>query len=93
VTTLGSLEDLLHARAVVDALLSRLAVQKARTRAPLQGRRAHLRRNLNLFDLLLNEIHIWEILENEHKTLAIEILARLIANAATDNYNREKNHE
>jgi len=52
-----------------------------------------LRRNLNLFDLLLNEIHIWEILENEHKTLAIEILARLIANAATDNYNREKNHE
>jgi hypothetical protein len=49
-----------------------------------------LQRNLNLFDLLLNEIHIWEILENEHKSLAIEILARLIANAAADNHNREK---
>ena len=48
---------------------------------------------LNLFDLLLNEIHIWETLENEHQSLAIEILARLIANAAADNHNQEESHE
>ena len=52
-----------------------------------------MQRNLNLFDLLLNEIHIWETLENEHQSLAIEILARLIANAAADNHNQEESHE
>jgi hypothetical protein len=52
-----------------------------------------LQRNLNLFDLLLKEIYVWETLENEHRTLAIEILARLIANAAADNHNQEENHE
>jgi len=52
-----------------------------------------LQRNLNLFDLLLNEIHIWKTLQNEHQSLAIEILARLIANAAADNHNQEESHE
>jgi len=54
---------------------------------PPQRRRASLQRNLNLFDLLLNEIYVWETLENDQKILAIELLARLIANAAVDNHN------
>jgi hypothetical protein len=65
----------------------------ARWRIPPRKRRASLQRNLNLFDLVLKEIHVWETLENEHKALAIEILARLIANAAADNHNQEENHE
>jgi hypothetical protein len=38
-----------------------------------------LQRSLNLFDLLLKEIYVWETLENEQRILAIEILAKLIA--------------
>jgi hypothetical protein len=52
-----------------------------------------LQRNLKLFDFLLKEIYVWEILENEPKALAIEILARLIARAATDIHTEEENHE
>ena len=50
-------------------------------------------RNLDLFDLLLKEIYVWETLENEPKALAIEILARLIARAAAENHTQEENHE
>jgi hypothetical protein len=66
--------------------------RKAGRPIPLK-RRASLQRNLNLFDLLLKEIYVWETLENEPRTLAIEILARLIANAAADNHKQEENHE
>jgi len=52
-----------------------------------------LQRSLNLFDLLLKEIYVWETLENEQRILAIEILAKLIANAAAENRNQEENHE
>ena len=52
-----------------------------------------MQQNLHLFDLLLKEIYVWETLENEPRTLAIEILARLIARAAADNYTEEENHE
>jgi hypothetical protein len=52
-----------------------------------------LQRNLNLFDLLLKEIYVWETLENEPQALAIEILARLIARASADNHSQEENHE
>jgi hypothetical protein len=52
-----------------------------------------LPRNPNLFDLLLKEIYVWETLENEPRALAIEILAKLIARAATDNHTEEENHE
>ena len=52
-----------------------------------------MQRNLNLFDLLLKEIYVWETLENEQRILAIEILARLIANPAAENHNQEENHE
>jgi hypothetical protein len=36
-------------------------------------------KHLNLFDLLLEETYPWETLHDEHKIVAIEILARLIA--------------
>jgi hypothetical protein len=48
--------------------------------------------NLNLFDLLLDETYPWETLDDEHKLLAIEILAHLIAKA-TLRHNEEKDHE
>jgi hypothetical protein len=35
--------------------------------------------NLSLFDLLLDETYPWETLADQHKIVAIEILARLIA--------------
>lgn len=49
-------------------------------------------KNLNLFDLLLHETYPWETLHDEHKLLAIDILARLIANA-TLRSDEEKDHE
>ena len=52
-----------------------------------------MQRNLSLFDLVLKEIYVWETLENEQRTLAIEILAKLIARAAADNHAQEENHE
>jgi hypothetical protein len=52
-----------------------------------------LQRSLNLFDLLLKEIYVWETLENEIRALAIETLAKLIARASVDNHDREENHE
>jgi len=52
-----------------------------------------LQRNLKLFDFLLKEIYVWEALENEPRSLAIEILARLIARAAADIHTEEENHE
>ena len=52
-----------------------------------------MQQNLNLFDLLLKEIYVWETLESEPKAVAIEILATLIARAATDNHAQEENHE
>ena len=48
--------------------------------------------NRNLFDLLLEENDVWETLPEEHQAVAIQILARLIAQAALPNPEREKNH-
>src|SRR5215471_13144603 len=82
-TTLGSLENLLHARAVVDALLGRLAPvtsedgnstttkESACAGKKSKPLRSSPRRNLPLGNL--NE---------EHKNLAMQILARLIVQAA-----------
>ena len=50
-------------------------------------------KNRNLFDLLLDETDAWETLDEEHQAAAIQILARLIAQAARPNPEREKNHE
>jgi hypothetical protein len=49
--------------------------------------------DLNLFDLLLHETYPWETLQDEHKILAIDILARLIANASQPNHDQGNDHE
>ena len=57
-------------------------------------RRADLQeKNPNLFDLLLDETYPWQTLNEEHQTLAVQILARLIAQTALRNQEGEKNHE
>ncbi|HEX2710914.1 MAG TPA: hypothetical protein VHM88_01645 [Candidatus Acidoferrales bacterium] len=50
-------------------------------------------KNRSLFDLLLDETYPWETLNEEHKILAIQILARLIIQAALGSEEKGKNHE
>ena len=50
-------------------------------------------KNRSLFDLLLDETYPWETLDEEHKSLAIQILARLIARAALGSEQKGKSHE
>jgi hypothetical protein len=42
---------------------------------------------------LIDDIDAWETLLEEHQAQAIQILARLIAQAALQNQQPEKNHE
>jgi hypothetical protein len=57
-------------------------------------RRAPVReKNRSLFDLLLEETYPWETLHEEHKNLAIQILARLIVQAALGSEKKGKSHE
>jgi hypothetical protein len=49
--------------------------------------------NRSLFDLLLDETYPWETLSEEHKKLAIQILARLIVQAARGSEQEGKSHE
>lgn len=50
-------------------------------------------KNRSLFDLLLDETYPWETLNEEHKSLAIQILARLIVQAALSSEEKGKSHE
>jgi len=66
----------------------------ASTATPWPQRRAPLRQtNRNLFHLRLDETDPWETLHEKHQALAIQILARLIAQAVRPNPPRDKNHE
>jgi hypothetical protein len=47
----------------------------------------------SLFDLLLDETYPWETLHEEPKNLAIQILARLIVQAALGSEEKGKSHE
>jgi hypothetical protein len=68
--------------------------QPARTGDPRPPRRANLQqKNSNLFDLLLDETYPWQTSNEEHQRLAIQILARLIAQTALRHQEKEKNHE
>lgn len=49
--------------------------------------------NRSLFDLLLDETYPWETLHEEHKNLAIQILARLIVHAALGTEEKGMNYE
>ena len=50
-------------------------------------------KNRSLFDLLLDETYPWETLPEEHTNLAVQILARLIVQAARGSEEKEKSHE
>jgi hypothetical protein len=66
----------------------------ARTEFQLQPRRASVQdKNRSLFDLLLDETYPWETLTEEHKKLAMQILARLIVQAARGSEQKGKSHE
>ena len=68
--------------------------QPMRVVDPRPRRRANLQeKNPNLFDLLLDETYPWQTLNEEHQTLAVQILTRLIAQTALRNQEGEKNHE
>jgi hypothetical protein len=52
-----------------------------------------LQRLLNFLDIPIPETQIWETLENEPRTLAIEVLARLIVQAICDQQKPEQEHD
>jgi len=47
----------------------------------------------SLFDLLLDQTYPWVILDEQHTQHAIQILARLIAQAVRKLQEPEKNHD
>ena len=60
----------------------------------LFARRATIvQRNLHFLDLHLPEAQVWETLENEPRTLAIEVLARLIVQATYPRQKEENDHD
>ena len=52
-----------------------------------------MQRNLHFLDLPLPETQVWETLENEPRTLAIEVLARLIVQATDPCQKEENDHD
>jgi hypothetical protein len=52
-----------------------------------------LQRILNFLDIPIPKIQVWETMENEQRTVAIEVLARLIAKATDPNPKQEKDHD
>jgi hypothetical protein len=75
-------------------LSSAASLPSTATEIPRQPRRARVReKNQSLFDLLLDETYPWESLNEEHKNLAIQILARLIVQAALGNEEKGTSHE
>jgi hypothetical protein len=60
----------------------------------LEMRRATiLQRILNFLDIPIPETQVWETLENEPRTLAIEVLARLIVQATRAHQKLEREHD
>jgi hypothetical protein len=66
---------------------ARMEIPRKRRRAPVRNR------TRNLFDLVPDETIPWETLDEEQKNLAIQILARLIAQALLSAPERGKNDE
>jgi hypothetical protein len=52
-----------------------------------------MQRNLNFLDIPIPETQVWETLENEQRALAIEVLARLIAQATYPSQKEENDHD
>ena len=75
-------------------LSSAVSLSPTRTINPRPPRRANLQeKKPNLFDLVLDETYPWQTLLEERQTLAVQILARLIAQTALRHQEAEKNHE
>jgi hypothetical protein len=82
----------MHAR---SSMLSSIAVlpHTAQTENRWTRRTTLLQRLLNFLDIPIPETQIWETLENEPRTLAIEVLARLIVQAICDQQKPEQEHD
>jgi hypothetical protein len=52
-----------------------------------------LQRILNFLDFPIPETQVWETLDNEPRTLAIEVLARLIVQATCANQKPQREHD
>jgi hypothetical protein len=74
-------------------LSSIAALPRAATAKNLWARRTILQRTLNFLDIPIPETQVWETLENEPKTAAIEVLARLIVQATRVNQKPEREHD
>jgi hypothetical protein len=72
-------------------MLSSAASLPSPARMDMPRRRVPLREpNRQLFDLLLDATYPWDTLHQKHKDLAIEMLARLIVQAALALDSKEK---
>jgi hypothetical protein len=88
----GSLEELLRLRSLVDALLRR-TVLSIEVPAPSAKTRAMPQLNLMFTDIPIPESCLWEQLSDEHKQIVIEALARLIVQAARTNNRKEQTND
>jgi hypothetical protein len=52
-----------------------------------------MQRHLNFLDIPIPETQVWETLETEQRALAIEVLARLIAQATYPSQKEENDHD
>ena len=53
-----------------------------------------MQRNLNFLEIPIPETLVWETREDEQQTVAIEVLARLIAQATDPSFQRgERDHD
>jgi hypothetical protein len=78
----------------LSSMLSSAAALPSSARTALPRRRAPLREtNRLLFDLLLDATYPWDTLRQKHKDLAIEILARLIVQAALASKEKGNSHD
>jgi hypothetical protein len=60
----------------------------------LIGRRTTIvQRYLNFVELPIPEAQVWETLENEQQAVAIEVLARLIAQTTDPRPKQEEDHD
>jgi hypothetical protein len=82
----------MHAR---SSMLSSIAVlaHTAETENRWTRRTTLLQHLLNFLNIPIPETQLWETLENEPRTLAIEVLARLIVQATRANQKPEREHD
>jgi len=80
---------------VQSSMLSSIAAlpHTAKTENRWTRRTTLLQRLLNFLDTPVPETEIWETLENEPRTLAIGVLARLIAQAICVHQKPEQEHD